>query len=215
MRRYFSQCVILIRLRNKINKGAVEMANYQTEQIRNVALIGHGGDGKTSLVEAMLFLSKAIDRLGKSSEGTTVSDFDPEEKKRSISISTSLAYVEWNDTKINILDAPGFFDFVGEVNQAIRVADSAIIVVSGKSGCKVGTELAWESATGSRIVPKAFFINKMDDEHANFDKAFKSLRDEFGTSVCPVYVPIYENEALIGFYSLITEKAYSFDDMGG
>ena len=191
------------------------MANYQTGQIRNVALIGHGGDGKTSLVEAMLFLSKAIDRLGKSSEGTTVSDFDPEEKKRSISISTSLSYVDWNDTKINILDAPGFFDFVGEVNQAIRVADSAIIVVSGKSGCKVGTELAWEAATGSRIVPKAFFINKMDDEHANFDKAFNSLRNEFGTSVCPVYVPIYEKEKLIGFYSLISEKAYSFDDKGG
>lgn len=191
------------------------MAKYQTGQIRNVALIGHGGDGKTSLTEAMLFLSKAIDRLGKSSDGTTVSDFDPEERKRTISISTSLAYVEWNDIKINLLDAPGFFDFVGEVNQTLRVADSAIIVISGKSGCKAGTELAWDAATGDRVVPKAFFINKMEDENSNFDKAFASLQNQFGTSVCPVFVPIHEHEKLIGFYSLITEKAYSTDEKDG
>ncbi|HBL83702.1 MAG: elongation factor G [Clostridiales bacterium GWF2_38_85] len=190
------------------------MAKYQTGQIRNIALIGHGGDGKTSLAEAMLFLSKGTDRLGKPSEGNTVCDFDPEEKKRTISISAALATVEWNNVKINLLDTPGFFDFVGEVNQCVRVADSAIIVVSGKSGCKAGTELSWDAATGSRNIPKSFFINKMDDENANFDKALNSLRNTFGISVCPVFVPIYDQDKLCGYFSLMTEKAYAFDEKG-
>ncbi|MBO4794607.1 MAG: GTP-binding protein, partial [Clostridia bacterium] len=136
------------------------MAKFQSNQIRNICLLGHGGDGKTSLTEAMLYLAKATDRLGKTADGNTVSDFDPEEIARGISISASLSNLVWNGKKINILDTPGYFDFVGEVKQALSVADSAVFVVDGKSGCKVGTELCWEYAGK---MPKAIFVNKMDD----------------------------------------------------
>ncbi len=150
------------------------MAIFKSNQIRNVALIGHGGDGKTALAEAMLYISKATDRLGKSADGNTVCDFDPEEIKRSISISASLAHFEWKNTKINILDTPGYFDFEGEVRQAIRVADTALIVVDGKSGHKVGTELTWDLAQGKS---RAFFVNKLDDENSNFRKTLKGLEE--------------------------------------
>ena len=139
------------------------MAKFSSDQIRNVCLIGHGGDGKTSLAEAMLYLAKATDRLGKTADGNTVMDFDPEEIRRSISVSASLANFEWKGKKINILDTPGTFDFVGEVREALRVSGTAVLVVDGKSGCKVGTELTWDLAAN---MPKAFFINKMDDENA-------------------------------------------------
>ena len=125
------------------------MAKFTSSQIRNVCLVGHSGDGKTSLVESMLYLAKAIDRLGKPSDGNTASDFDPEEIKRGYSIQTSLVNVEWNGKKINILDTPGMFDFAGEVKEAVAVSASSVIVVDAKSGCKVGTELAWDYSAGT------------------------------------------------------------------
>ncbi|HAN21437.1 MAG: elongation factor G [Clostridiales bacterium GWF2_36_10] len=187
------------------------MAKFSSSKIRNICLLGHGGDGKTSLAEAMLFLGKATDRLGKTTDGNTICDFDPEEKKRCISVSTSLANVEWNGVKINILDTPGYFDFVGEVKEALRVAGSAIIVVDAKSGLKVGTELAWDY---SSELPKAFFINKTDDENSNFDQTFGGLREKFGSSVCPVFVPFNEGSNEIGYYNLLIDAAYKFDKNG-
>lgn len=182
------------------------MPAYEPKNIRNVCLIGHGGDGKTSLAEAMLYLAKATDRLGKTTDGNTVCDYDAEEKKRAISISTSLASMEWNGCKINLLDTPGYFDFVGEVLQAVRAADSAVIVIDGKSGHKVGSELAFEYAAN---IPKAFFINKLDDENAHFDNVLDGLHDAFGTRVCPVFIPVEG-----GYYNLIDDVAYSFDAKG-
>ncbi|NLN55089.1 MAG: elongation factor G [Clostridiales bacterium] len=187
------------------------MAKFQSSQIRNICLLGHGGDGKTSLTEAMLYLAKATDRLGKTSDGNTVSDFDPEEISRGISISTSLSNFVWNGKKINILDTPGYLDFVGEIKQAISVTDSCIFVVDAKSGLKVGTELCWEYAGN---LPKAVFVNKIDDENAHFENVFNSLRETFGSSVCPVFVPFGEGTPDMGFYNLLTEKAYKFDKAG-
>ena len=187
------------------------MAIFKSNQIRNVALIGHGGDGKTSLTEAMLYLAKATDRLGKTADGNTVCDFDPEEIKRSISISTSLVNFEWKNTKINILDTPGYFDFEGEVRQAVRVADSALMVVSGKSGHKVGTELAWELSKGKS---RAFFVNKLEDPNSNFRKVLKGLEETFGKSVCPVIVPAVEGGSPKIYYNLLTDEAIEFDSKG-
>lgn len=187
------------------------MAKFNSSKIRNICLIGHGGDGKTSLAEAMLFLGKATDRLGKTTDGNTICDFDPEEKKRGISVSTAVANIEWDDVKINILDTPGYFDFVGEVKEAVRVAGTAVIVVDAKSGVKVGTELAWDYANA---IPKAFFVNKTDDENSNFDRTFNSLREKFGTSVCPMYIPFNEGTDDLSYYDLLTDIAYKFDKMG-
>jgi len=187
------------------------MAKFQSGQIRNICLLGHGGDGKTSLTEAMLYLAKVTDRLGKTTDGNSVSDFDPEEITRGISISTSLSNLVWNDKKINILDTPGYLDFVGEVKQALAVTGSAVLVVDAKSGLKVGTELCWEYADN---IPKAIFVNKIDDENARFENVFNGLREAFGSTVCPVFVPFNEGSPDIGFYNLLTEKAYKFDKSG-
>ena len=187
------------------------MAKFSSSNIRNICLIGHGGDGKTSLAEAMLFLAKVTDRLGKTTDGNTVCDFDPEEKKRCITVSASVANLEWKNTKINILDTPGYFDFVAEVKEALKVAGTAVLVVDAKSGLKVGTELAWDYAEKT---PKAFFVNKTDDENSNFDNTFRGLREKFGSSVCPVFVPFNEGSADIGYYDLLSDIAYKFDKNG-
>ncbi len=186
------------------------MAKFSSDAIRNICLLGHGGDGKTSIAEAMLYLAKATDRLGKIADGNTVCDFDPEEIKRGFSLSASLAHFEWKGKKINLLDTPGYFDFAGEVQQAVAVAGSAIIVLEAKGGVKVGAELAWDAAAS---IPKAFFVNKMDDENADFDAVFQSLREKFGKSVCPVIVP-YGKGAEAGYYNLLQEEAYTFDKTG-
>ena len=186
------------------------MAVFNTKQIRNVALLGHGSSGKTSLAEAMLYLAKCSDRLGKTGDGNTVSDYDPEEIKRKFSIYSSLMNAEWNGGKINILDTPGFLDFNGEVLSALRVADSAIIMVDAKSGVEVGTELAWDNATKAKL-PVAFFINKCDDPEARFSKNLDDLADTFGKSVCPVIIPASHSGA---FINLIDMKKYVFDDKG-
>ena len=189
------------------------MATFNTKQIRNVALMGHGGSGKTSLAESMLYVSGGIDRMGKTTDGNTVCDFDAEEKARGFSLSASLAHVFWKDIKINVIDAPGYLDFEGEVNQAVRVADAALIMVDGKAGLEVGTELAWDKACAMGI-PKAFFINKCDDLDAHFNKTFAELHDKFGNSLCPVFIPVGKNGKDITMIDLIDMKAYVYDDSG-
>lgn len=188
------------------------MATIDTKSIRNVALLGHGGCGKTSLAEAMLYLTGSIDRMGKTPDGNTTCDYDPEEIKRGFSISASFAPVMWKNIKINIFDTPGYLDFVGEVNQSLRVADSALICVDAKAGVEVGTELSWDNATSAGL-PKAFFINKCDDADAHFDTVFNQLHSTFGTSVCPVFVPI-KNGKNVTMIDLIEMKAFVYDAKG-
>ena len=189
------------------------MANYTTRQIRNICLLGHGGSGKTSVAEAMLYFTKQTDRLGKPADGNTVCDYDPEEIKRGFSLSTSIAPVIWNDTKINIIDTPGYLDFVGEVYEGLAAADSALIVMDAKSGVEVGTELAWDYATEAGK-PKAFFVNKFDDPDADFVKLFQELREKFGMSVCPLLIPEFEGHTVKGFLNLIEMKIFNYDKDG-
>lgn len=189
------------------------MDNYNTKSIRNICLLGHGSGGKTSLAESMLFLSRATDRLGTTALGNTVCDFDPEEIRRGFSLSAALAPVYWNGIKINVLDTPGYLDFAGEVRQCVRVADAAVIVVDGKAGIEVGTELAWDYASEAGI-PKSFFINKFDDPDARFYKVFGALREKFGVSLCPIIIPIIDQDKVVGFLDLIDMKDYFYDDKG-
>lgn len=181
---------------------------YTLNKIRNVCLLGHGGDGKTSLAESMLYMTGGTDRLGRTTDGTTVSDFDAEEIKRQISIQLSVIPVEFEGNIINVLDTPGYFDFEGEVAQAMRVADSGIIVVSAKSGCAVGTEKAWKKVRKHKL-PAFFYISKVDEEHADFEKAYESLRDAFGHSVTPFVIPLFDDQGKSeGVINLVTEKVY-------
>ena len=189
------------------------MAVVETKKIRNVALLGHGGCGKTSLAEAMLYITGGTDRLGKVADGNTVSDFDAEETKRGFSISASLMNVTWKDCKINILDTPGYLDFVGEVHQALRVADSAVIVVDGKAGIEIGTELAWNYAEAAKL-PRAFFINKFDDNDARFARVLDDLHVTFGKHICPLTIPMVKNGVVTGCIDLIDESAHVFDANG-
>ncbi len=189
------------------------MSKFATAQIRNVCLLGHGGSGKTSLAEAMLYLSKATDRLGKPSEGNTVCDFDSEEIKRGFSIQSAIAPAVWKDVKINILDTPGYLDFAGEVKQSIRVADAALIVIDGKAGLEVGAELAWEYATEAGL-PRSIFINKFDDPECRFNKVFDQLNEAFGKSICPLLIPLVEAGAVVGFINLIDLKTYVYNKQG-
>lgn len=184
-------------------------ATVNTKNIKNVCLLGHGGNGKTSLVESMLYLAKETDRLGKTSDGNTVSDYDPEETKRKFSISASVVPVLWKNSKINFLDTPGTLDFAGEVMQSLRVCGTALIVMDAKSGVDVGSELAWERATALGV-PKAFFINKMDDDNANFGRTIEQMREVFGQAICPVAIPIIVDRKPLGFADLITMKGYEY-----
>ena len=187
------------------------MAAVETTKIRNVCLLGHGGNGKTSVAEAMLYIAKCSDRLGKTQDGTTVCDYDAEEIKRKYSISTAIAPVTYNDKKINIIDTPGTLDFAGEVWQGLRVSGCALIVMDAKTGVDAGCELAWDYATEA-TVPKAFFINKIDDENANYAANIAHMRDRFGKTVCPVTIPIFDDRKCVGIVNLIQNKAYRYDD---
>ncbi len=187
------------------------MRQYPIDKIRNVGILGHGGCGKTSLVEAALKFAGVSERFGTVADGTTVTDFDPEEIKRKISINSAIASFEYNDTKINIIDTPGYFDFVGEIVQSVRVADSAVIVISGKSGVTVGAEKSWDYCV-KRNIPKILFINKMDAEHADFHKVMDQLRDKFGKTVAPFQVPIIENYKMQGFVDILHMRAKYFQD---
>ncbi len=180
---------------------------YPIEKIRNVCLLGHGGDGKTSLLESLLYRTGGTDRLGKVADGTTVSDYDPEEIKRQISIQASLAPVEYDGHILNFIDTPGFFDFDGEVAQAMRVADCGVIVVTAKSGCAVGTEKAFKRLTKAGL-PRFFYISKIDEENADYEKAYNSLRDTFGISVTPFIIPLIEGGKPTGVINLVNKKAF-------
>ncbi len=190
------------------------MEQVYTKAIRNVALLGHSGGGKTSLAESMLYISRLTDRLGSVTDGNTVCDYDPEEIKRGYSVSAATAPMLWNGTKINILDTPGFFDFEAEARQCVRAADAAIIVVDGKAGIEVGTELAWNMATEAGI-PKAFFINRFDDGEARFYKVFGAIREKYGLTVCPIQIPIIDGDTVIGFGNLVEMCVYTFEKTTG
>ena len=184
--------------------------SYATKDIRNIALLGHGGNGKSTLAESMLYLTGAIDRLGSTAAGNSVSDYDAEEIRRHISISASTMYVEYQKTKINIIDTPGYFDFAGEVAQALRVADTGIICVSAKDGLNVGAEKAWKSLTDAKL-PRAIYISKLDEEHADYFATLEQLRDKFGPSVSPMAAPIVEGGKPTGIVDIIARKAYKYD----
>ncbi len=190
------------------------MEQFETKNIRNLCLLGHGGAGKTSLAEAMLYISKATDRLGKVPEGNTVCDYDPEEIKRSSSVSASLANFVWQDIKINVMDTPGYPDFEAEVRQCARVADAALIVVDGKNGVEVGTENAYALAAEIGL-PKSFFINRFDDPEARFYKVFTALREAFGVTVCPLQIPMIDGDKVTGFLDLLDFESYIFDSATG
>ena len=190
------------------------MEKVFTKSIRNVALLGHSGGGKTSLAESMLYISRITDRLGNIADGNTICDYDPEEIKRGYSVSAAMAPLLWNGAKINILDTPGFFDFEGEARQCVRAADAAIIVVDGKAGIEVGTELAWKLASDAGI-PKAFFINRFDDGEARFYKVFGAIREKYGLNVCPVQIPIIDGDTVIGFANLVEMCVYTFEKATG
>ena len=177
---------------------------YTTDKIRNVALLGHGGCGKTSLAEAMAYLSGITSRLGKVDDGNTVSDFGKEEQKRKISISTSVIPIEWEGYKINVLDAPGFFDFTGEVEEAISAAGAAIIVVNGKSGVEVGTQKAWEMCEKYKL-PRMIYVSNMDVDNASFRQVVEDMTEMFGKKMAPFHLPIRENEKFVGYVNVVTE----------
>ena len=168
------------------------MKTYAMDAIRNIAVMGHGKCGKTTLTEAMLYNAKMTDRMGKVADGNTVTDFDSEETKRQFSISTAIAAIEWKDMKYNMIDTPGFFDFVGGVKEGLRAADSALIVLSGRSGVSVGTENVFKYAK-QKGVPTMFFVNKIDDDRADYTRTLEEMKAVFGKSVTPFVYPIQED----------------------
>ena len=189
------------------------MKVYRTDEIRNVVLLGHGGSGKTSLAEAMAYVSGATNRMGKITDGNTISDFDKEEQKREFSISTSLIPIEWEKAKINILETPGYFDFVGEVEEAVSAADAAVIVVSGKAGVEVGTEKAWELCDKYKL-PRMIYVTEMDVDDASFRQVVQDLTDRYGKVIAPHFQPIRENEKLVGYVNVIKNAARRYTGVG-
>ena len=178
-----------------------------------MVLLGHGGSGKTSLAEAMAYVSGATNRMGKITDGNTISDFDKEEQKREFSISTSLIPIEWEKAKINILDTPGYFDFVGEVEEAVSAADAAVIVVSGKAGVEVGTEKAWELCDKYKL-PRMVYVTEMDVDDASFRQVVQDLTDRYGKVIAPHFQPIRENEKLVGYVNVIKNAARRYTGVG-
>jgi len=186
------------------------MKVYRAEQIRNVALISHVGAGKTSFVDAALYDSGAVTRQGKVDEGSSISDYDPDELKRHMSLNVKVLPVEWKNHKINFIDTPGYADFVGEVKAGLRVADAALVVVTAEKGVEVGTELTWQYAD-ERHLPRMVLVNKLDRENTSFDQALESLRKHFGLKVVPLQLPIGEQAAFRGVVDLVSQKAYTFE----
>jgi len=188
------------------------LKQYSQQSIHNVALLGHGGSGKTTLADAVLCYGKATERIGKIADSTTVMDFDPEEKKRKTSVSTSVYALELGGHKLNIIDAPGLFDFAGGVSEALAAADSAVIAVSGKSGLTTGAKQSFQKA---RALKKAvaFFVGKLDSTHAHFYRVISSLVANYGAVICPVVIPYIENDEVKSYIDLITNKAYACDGL--
>ena len=187
-------------------KGVLQLKEYKSNKLRNVAIVAHGGSGKTSLVESLLFNAGTTTRLGRVDDGTTISDFEPEEIKRKVTISASLAPCEWREHKINFIDTPGYADFVGEVKGALRAVDSTLIVLCAASGVEVETEKVWKYAAQLNL-PRLAFINKMDRENADFYRVLQEMQESFGTNVLPIQIPIGSEEAFIGIIDLLKMKA--------
>jgi len=189
------------------------MDAFRTDRIRNVVLLGHGGAGKTSLVEAMAYLSGITNRLGKVTDGNTVSDYDKEEIKRKFSITTSVVPIEWGKVKINVLDTPGYFDFVGEVEEAVATADAAIIVVSGKDGVQVGTQKAWELCEKYNL-PRMFFVTEMDIDDVSYRKVVGELTELYGKKIAPLHMPIREEGKFVGYVNIVKQAGRRYIERG-
>src|SRR4051812_22920648 len=189
-------------------EGRAVMKDYPTERIRNIVLLGHGSTGKTSLAEAALFVSGAINRLGKVEDGTTASDFDPDETKRHVSINASILPAEWKDHKINLIDSPGYADFIGDSVSGLAAVDTAVIVVCAASGVQVGTELAWEMADEAGK-PRAILVNRLDRENANFETTLSQINAQLSRRAVAVQLPIGNQHSFSGVVDLIDGKAYS------
>src|SRR6266511_2295204 len=182
------------------------MKTYVPAAIRNVGLFGHGGAGKTSLVEALLFRTGAVNRLGRVDDGSATTDYDPDEVKRKMSVSAALAPLEWNETKINLVDAPGYADFMGEVIEAMRVVETAVVVVDAVAGVQVGTDAAWRAADRNEL-PRMVFVNKMERENADFDRVIEQLRGKHGTGVVALTVPIGDGGTFTGVANVVSRQA--------
>ena len=182
---------------------------YRTDRIRNVVLLGHGGAGKTTLAEAMAYLSGVTSRMGTVTDGNTISDYDKEEIKRKFSISTAVVPVEWQKTKINLLDTPGFFDFVGEVEEAVGVADAAIIVISGKGGVQVGAEKAWKFCE-ERNLPRMFFVTGMDNDDVSYREIVEKLQELYGKKIAPLHMPIREDGKFVGYVNIVKKAGRKY-----
>ncbi len=186
------------------------MKTYKCKNIRNVALAGHGGSGKTSLAEALMFVSGGLDRMGKVSDGTSVCDFDPDEIKRKISLNTSMAYAEWKDVKINIIDTPGQFDFAGGMIEGIKAAESVVVTLPAKDGVQVGTIKAYKEARRQNKATM-FVVTRMEEENSNFYKCLEELKTSFGPSICPIVVPFDKYGTVESYINLLEMKAYKYD----
>ncbi len=189
------------------------MKVYTTDKIRNVVLLGHGGCGKTSLAEAMAYLAGLTKRMGTVTDGNTMSDYDKEEIKRQFSIHTSVIPIPWGDVKVNILDTPGYFDFVGEVEEAVSAADAAIIVVSGKAGIETGTKKAWEICEKYKL-PRMVFVTDMDIDNASYRQVVENLQELYGKKIAPFHLPVRENEQFVGYVNVVQQKAKRWNDKG-
>ncbi len=183
---------------------------YTTDKIRNVVLLGHGGAGKTSLVESMAYLAGLTSRMGKIADGNTISDYGKEEQKRKFSISTSVVSIEWDGVKINLLDAPGYFDFVGETEEAVSAADAAIIVVNGKAGIEVGTKKAWDLCEKYKL-PRMIFVTDMDIDNASYRQVVEDMTALYGKKMAPFHLPIRENEKFVGYINVISKQGYRWE----
>ena len=192
-------------------KGAIIVKQYEAKDIRNIVLAGHANSGKTSLIEALLFLTGNSDRLGKIAEGNTVCDYDPEEIRRKTSICPAIAPIEWKNQKLNLLDTPGLFDFAEGLAEGMRAAETALINISGKSGVNVGTEKAFEAA-GEREMARFFFVNKLDSDHADFYKVLTQLKTQFGPAVCPLVVPFVQDHKVQCYVNVLEYKAYRYEN---
>ena len=189
------------------------MTMYTVNAIRNICLLGHSGSGKSALAESLLYMTGAIDRMGKNADGNTVSDYDPEEIRRNISISTSVIPVEYHNTKINILDTPGGFDFSGAVMEALRASDAAILVLSAKDGITVGFEKAWAYCE-ERNMPRFIYISKVDEDHSDYNATFNALRERYGNKIAPVIVPIWDaSHKVTGIIDVLNKRAYEMQNL--
>lgn len=186
---------------------------FRTDRIRNVVLLGHGGAGKTTLAEGMAYLSGITSRMGKVTDGNTISDFDKEEIKRKFSISTSVIPIEWGKVKINVLDTPGYFDFVGEVEEAVGAADAAIIVVSGKDGVQVGTQKAWELCEKYNL-PRMFFVTEMDIDDVSYRQVVEQLTELYGKKIAPLHMPIREDGKFVGYVNIVKQAGRRYIERG-